>query len=1130
MLLLQEMSNVADSRQPFVEHPEMSPYVLYMKEKQPLVIPCRVTHPNITSSLVKFPNQSLSPDQRNIMWSSKTGFTIRSPTFYYIGLFFCQSVMDGVTHKSRIYFVHRPVSEIMEVYLNSSDPVQALKGERLVLNCTATGELNTRVNITWDYPGKSSNSGSTSKRLLKHRTHMLFYSILTIPKLQRSDRGLYTCRVSSGDNAKQQKVTVTVYDRPFIRLKARRGPVMEAQAGQKSYRISPKLRAFPAPEVIWLKDGMVAAEQCSRYHIDGSSLVIRDVAEEDAGKYTVLVRIQEHGLYHNLTLTLVVNVSPQIGEKAVSSQDPGSVPRGSRQSLHCTSHGVPPPHIQWFWHPCPPKGLCAGPTSSSLWTHVTAESVPATHNHILSVTLRQEVLQGKKKSVGVLTVGQALVSGVFRCVASNAAGVDQLDVGFYVTDVPGGFGVSLGEEPTEGGDLHLTCRANKHLYTALSWRRLDHTHGSSRGASLHTHLTTGDFSLSLLLLLSNLSAEDSGAYGCSAHNLVTGLETHLVTQVKVSVLEPPVLRNNLTDCTVNISSSVTLHCPSEGVPRPTVTWYKNQRALLAGSGIVMSAEEGSLHIERITVEDQGLYTCQATNQRGAAQSSAYIWVNNASEASSMEIPTLACTCVVATFLWLLLTLLIRKLRQPNDSHSKAGYLSIIVDAGGGPLEEGMGDRLHYDPNQWEFPRECLKLGKNLGRGAFGKVVQASAFGIDNAFDCRTVAVKMLKEGATVSEHNALMTELKILNYIGHHLNVVNLLGACTEPGGPLMVIVEFCRYGNLSSFLKSKREVFVHNRGGQRKGREKSCDMQTGSDLDDTLFLEDLISFSFQVARGMDFLAFRKCIHRDLAARNVLLADNQVVKICDFGLARDIYKDPDYVRKGDARLPLKWMSPESIFDKVFTTQSDVWSFGVLLWEIFSLGASPYPGLHIDEEFCHRLKAGTRMRAPEYSTADIYSTMLACWEAEPSERPSFSQLVETLGDLLQSMGQQEGKDDIPLGSLVKPENSSEKPLAVTNFSYMRAVATLHTFEVPFGGDGGHGSEEEQSDSGMVLPSEELKHLTGNDEKTKKLSSKRPDKDRPHLHGNETPIHLCNRGSDDGSSLPPAYSAAFLYPSL
>ncbi|XP_067434475.1 vascular endothelial growth factor receptor 1 isoform X1 [Thunnus thynnus] len=1155
---------ITDSQQPFVEHPAMSPDVLYMKEKQPLVIPCRVTHPNITTTLVKFPNHSLSPDQRNIIWSSKQGFTIRTPTFYYIGLFYCQTTTDGVTHKSRIYFVHRPVSNIMEVYLNSSRPVQALKGERLVLNCTAKGELNTRVNITWDYPGKNNNTGSTTKRLLKHRTHMLFYSILTIPKLQRADRGLYTCRVTSGEKTKQQKVNVTVYDRPFIRLKPRHGSVMEVQAGQKSYRITPKLRAFPVPEVIWLKDGQVAAEQCSRYHMDENSLVIRDVAEEDAGKYTVLVRIQEHGLYQNLTLTLVVNVSPQIGEKAVSLQDPGSVPQGSRQALHCTSHGVPPPHIQWLWHACPSKGLCVCPTSSSLWSPVT-ERIPATstHNHILSVTHRQEVLQGKKKTVGVLTVAEAFVSGVYRCVASNSAGTDQLDIHFYITDVPGGFSVSKREEPREGGDLHLTCIANKYLFTALSWQRVNDTEGArSRSPALSSEVTSGEFSHSLLLLLSNLTARDSGTYRCSAHHLVTGQVTHLDAQVVVTILEPPVLLDNLTDCTVNVSSSVTLSCPSEGIPPPTITWYKNERALSQGSGIVISPEEGTLHIDRITVEDQGLYTCQATNDRGSAESSAYIWVNSASEASFLEIPTLTCTCVVATFLWLLLTLFIRKLRQPNSSNTKPEYLSIILDTGEGPIEEQC-ERLQYDPNQWEFPRERLKLGKPLGRGAFGKVMQASAFGIENATSCRTVAVKMLKEGATVSEHKALMTELKILNHIGHHLNVVNLLGACTKPGGPLMVIVEYCRYGNLSAFLKSKREVFVHNRLDERKDGEPGCVGSVGSEFDESdnkendldhksasnspLYLKDLISFSFQVARGMEFLASRKCIHRDLAARNILLSDNKVVKICDFGLARDIYKDPDYVRKGDARLPLKWMSPESIFDKVFTTQSDVWSFGILLWEIFSLGASPYPGLHIDEEFCHRLKGGTRMRAPEYSTPEIYSTMLACWEASPSDRPTFTNLVETLGDLLQARVQQDGKDYIPLGSFMTGDTNhsktfKENPLAVTNLSYMRGMATLQTFE-ELPSKEPDTPEDEQSDSGMVLPSEELKQLTWNNgTMNRKLGrlftfSKCRDNQVPFLRNDitglrddEPSILPCDWESDEGNSPPPDYNSAFLYPSL
>uniref|UniRef100_A0A8C8E194 receptor protein-tyrosine kinase n=1 Tax=Oryzias sinensis TaxID=183150 RepID=A0A8C8E194_9TELE len=938
---------VADSRQPFVERASKSLNVLYMKVKEPLVIPCRVTNPNITTTLVKFLSKSLPADQKNIVWNSRQGFTIRAPTYYDVGLFHCQATVNGVRHQSQSYFVHRP---------GHTGIFRALKGERLVLNCTATAELNTRVNITWNYPGKLNNAGSTSKILVMHQMHVLFYSTLTIPKLQRSDGGLYTCRVTSGDQSKQEQVTVTIYDRPFIRLKPRNGSLMVVQAGQKSYKISPKVRAFPVPDVFWFKDGNLAAEHCSRYRINGTSLVIKDVAEEDAGKYTVLVQIKEHGLYQNLTLTLMVNVSPQIAEKAVSLQDPGSVPRGSRKTLRCTAHGVPSPHFQWLWHPCPSKGL----TPSFL-----------------------------------LSIFSFLVGFLFP------------------PDVPGGFCVKQQEEAREGGDLHLTCLANKYLYAALSWQPVKDTGESRFPAPIIHQPTTGDFSISLVLLLSNLTARDSGTYRCSTRHLLTGKETHLDTRVVVTTLEPPVLLGNLTDCTVNVSASLTLSCPSRGVPPPTITWYKDEQLLQLGSGIVI-AKDGSLHIDRITTEDQGLYTCQAINERGSAETSAHIWVSSVPETSFLEMSTLVCTCVVATLFWLLLTLLIRKMKRSNSSNTKPGYLSIVFDTGEGPFEEQC-ERLQYNPHQWEFPREHLKLGKSLGRGAFGKVMQASAFGIDSASSCRTVAVKMLKEGATASEQKALMTELKILNHIGNHLNVVNLLGACTKPGGPLMVIVEYCRFGNLSAFLRKKRDVYIHNQvNSQQQGFSHDGSGFGEPKSASSLFLEDLISFSFQVARGMEFLASRKCIHRDLAARNVLLSENKVVKICDFGLARDIYKDPDYVRKGDARLPLKWMSPESIFDKIFTTQSDVWSYGILLWEIFSLGASPYPGLHMDEDFCLRLKRGTRMRAPEYSTPEIYSIMLACWEGHPTDRPTFTNLVETLGDLLQAKVQQNGKDYIPLG--------------------------------------------------------------------------------------------------------------------
>ncbi|XP_072545272.1 vascular endothelial growth factor receptor 1 isoform X2 [Salminus brasiliensis] len=1159
---------ITDSQRPFVKVQKEIPDVVYMKEGENLVFPCRVTNPHTTVSLVKFPGHKLGTDQRNIIWNSRQGFIIRSPTYFYIGLFYCETIINGITYTNK-FLTHRPVNKIQDVYLNNTGLVQALQGEMLALNCTVTAEWNSRVSISWTYPGQANSTASISKRITKSKTNMVFYSVIAIPKLRKADRGVYTCHVTSGPAKRQANTSVIVYDQPFIRLKHRDGPVVRAYAGQKSFRLSPKLRAFPDPEVIWLKDGMVAAEQCSRYHVDGYSLVIRDVAEEDAGVYTMLTGIQKFGLYQNLTLSLVVNVKPRIGEKeAVAVQDLETVPKSSRQALRCTSHGIPPPQMTWLWLPCPPKGLC-GLVSSSWLAVGERTAVTSTHNPILSISNRQEVLQGKNKTVSVLTVAKALVSGIYRCVASNSMGRDELDIRFYVTDVPGGFSVSLNSKPREGADIHLSCVANKHLYSNMSWYRVTNSSTVPMGGPfLGGELTEEEFSLTLRLLLRNLTAQNSGTYRCFASHLLTGEHIHLDTLVKVTVLEAPVLLQNLSDCSVNVSSSVTLHCPAHGVPQPLVTWYKNQRRLQQMSGIMLAPEEGTLHIDRITVEDQGLYTCEATNEKGSVESSAYVSVENSAESFSLEIPTLACTCVVATLFWLLLTLLIRKLKQPSSVNGKTEYLPIILHPGEGPLDEHC-DRLQYDPDKWEFPRERLQLEKPLGRGAFGKVMQASAFGITNLTNCTTVAVKMLKEGATPSEHKALMTELKILNHIGHHLNVVNLLGACTRPGGPLMVIVEYCKYGNLSAYLKSKRDVFVLNRvsGGEDSGKEEdneshvdtvcschrdpSCEEKDSCSTSNTpLLLEDLISYSFQVARGMEFLASRKCIHRDLAARNILLSENNVVKICDFGLARDLYRDPDYVRKGDARLPLKWMSPESIFDKVFTTQSDVWSFGVLLWEIFSLGASPYPGLNMDEEFCHRLKQGTRMRAPEYSTPEIYNTMLSCWEKNPDDRPTFTALVSTLGDLLQVRVQQDGKDYIPLKTFLSGESGVQQPDYRDTHqggpSYINTrIETIATFEEDLNREV---PEDSQSDSGMVLPSEEFIRLKWSDKfKTKKITkffSKGHCQDKilpspalPCLSTgpcgraeNDTNAVPSDSDSDGCGSPPPDYDAALLYPSL
>ncbi|KAK5877899.1 hypothetical protein CesoFtcFv8_025361 [Champsocephalus esox] len=356
----------------------------------------------------------------------------------------------------------------------------------------------------------------------------------------------------------------------------------------------------------------------------------------------------------------------------------------------------------------------------------------------------------------------------------------------------------------------------------------------------------------------------------------------------------------------------------------------------------------------------------------------------------------------------------------------------------------------YD-KQWEFPRENLELGPELGSGAFGTVVQATAYGINQAGVSQQVAVKMLKEKHQTVEKEALMSELKMLTHIGHHANIVNLLGACTD-SGPTYLIFQYCCYGDLQNYLKTNRELYhksvtdaftkdrfssiYHNlqpntsssegdkavdnyvpmhrstTGGQEDiallpiklhdSIEEPLIYEDPDDLADdaqTLTFDDLLSFAFQVAKGMEFLSSKNCIHRDLAARNVLVTKGRMAKIGDFGLARDIDNDSNYVVRGNVRLPVKWMAPESTFQGIYTMKSDVWAYGILLWEIFSLGVTPYPGMKVDHAFYSMIERGFKMECPYYANESVYGMMCKCWALDPCDRPSFSKLVSFMCDQL-----------------------------------------------------------------------------------------------------------------------------------
>lgn len=195
-----------------------------------------------------------------------------------------------------------------------------------------------------------------------------------------------------------------------------------------------------------------------------------------------------------------------------------------------------------------------------------------------------------------------------------------------------------------------------------------------------------------------------------------------------------------------------------------------------------------------------------------------------------------------------------------------------------------------------------------------------------------------------------------------------------------------------------------------------------------TLNSRDLLNIALDVSKGMRHVASKKLVHRDLAARNVLMSKDLVAKIGDFGLARDVYSEGIYVKTGGGRLPIKWMAPESIKDRAYTIKSDVWSFGILLWEIVTLGGSPYPSMPVNI-LLEKLLYGYRMLKPDHCSDEVYSIMEECWSSDPVTRPSFDFLCKELLTLLS----EEGRTYINVKGLALDESDSELSNEQGNFS-------------------------------------------------------------------------------------------------
>ncbi|XP_051039381.1 tyrosine-protein kinase Mer isoform X1 [Phodopus roborovskii] len=303
---------------------------------------------------------------------------------------------------------------------------------------------------------------------------------------------------------------------------------------------------------------------------------------------------------------------------------------------------------------------------------------------------------------------------------------------------------------------------------------------------------------------------------------------------------------------------------------------------------------------------------------------------------------------------------------------------------------GVSEELQNKLEDVVIDRNLLILGKILGEGEFGSVMEGNLKQEDGT--SQKVAVKTMKlDNFSQREIEEFLSEAACMKDFSHP-NVIRLLGVCIEmssQGIPKpMVILPFMKYGDLHTFLLYSRI----------ETRPKHIPLQT------------LLKFMVDIAQGMEYLSNRNFLHRDLAARNCMLRDDMTVCVADFGLSKKIYSG-DYYRQGRiAKMPVKWIAIESLADRVYTSKSDVWAFGVTMWEIATRGMTPYPGVQNHEMYDYLLH-GHRLKQPEDCLDELYDIMYSCWSADPLDRPTFSVLRLQLEKLSESLPDAQDKESI-----------------------------------------------------------------------------------------------------------------------
>ncbi|XP_040286814.1 inactive tyrosine-protein kinase 7 isoform X2 [Bufo bufo] len=780
----------------------------------------------------------------------------------------------------------------------------------------------------------------------KSRITLFQNGSLLITSVKLRNNGTYRC-VGTGLRGKQVVLQATLSLEAIDEMRPLSPRVFIADTVQRISCERP--RGQPPPTLWWTRSGQRLPAQ-GRVYQDGSDLVFSPVTEEDAGTYSCMAANTAGKRRQDVQVT--VATPPEWVQKP---QDTG-MDEGRSGFLHCLSRASLEPSVTWYRNAIP----------------ISAEDT------------RFEVFQnGTLKIVNV----EVYDGTVYTCVSSTPAGSIEAQARVLVlenlkfTPPPQSQQcVELDKEAT------VQCSATGREKPTVRWLKGD-------GSDLPSHVD----SEAGHLRFHRVSRSDAGNYTCTASNLQQGeirASVHLIVAVYVSFRVVP------ENTTVYQGHTATLHCQAAGDPTPHVQWRGREGLLDATKSYhrIQIFPNGSLVIYQVSSEDTGKYTCIAGNVCNIKHRDTFLYVVDKPNVSSdpdtstpyKMIQTIGLSVGAAVaYIIIVLGLMFyckkrRKAKRLGKNEGEEPEMECLN--GGAALQNGqataeipeevplttLGNKRMSSGDRMNFPRSSLHPITTLGRGEFGEVFLAKAQGIDSGSRDAVVVVKALQTRDEQLQMD-FRRELDMFAKLNHN-NVVRLLGQCRE-AEPHYMMLEYVDLGDLKQFLRISKSK-----------DEKMKPLST----------KHKVALCSQVALGMEHLSNHRFVHKDLAARNCLVSAQRVVKVSALGLNKDVYNS-EYYHLRQAWVPLRWMPTEAVQDDDFSTKSDVWSFGVLMWEVFTLGEMPYTDMADDGVLAGLQDGSLKLMAPENCSSRYYKLMQRCWASSPKDRPSFSDIANTLGD-------------------------------------------------------------------------------------------------------------------------------------